>query len=150
MTNKNNIDSVEKLVEEARALLGYTINEINEVYQDFVDEYCISHNEKPCTDDLKEFLEKVEDEARKGHKKIAPKAFKEARYMLNATQKNFGIMLGMKKSENTKIYVNRLENGSREISNLQSRMVRAYLSRYKPLDWPEEPAGRWRARDKSA
>ena len=68
---------------------------------------------------------------------MTPQELQEARETLRLSLSEMGAMLGYTgKRENITQQVWRLENGVRPIRPIIARLVRGYLSGYRPDDWP--------------
>lgn len=76
-------------------------------------------------------------ESRVGVLALTPEMLKEAREYLGLDQEQFGLVCGFKASEYRHQQISRLENGRRKITITICRLVRAYLTGYRPPDWPE-------------
>lgn len=61
---------------------------------------------------------------------------KAARLELELTQKQMAKFIGHKITERTRTHMERLESGERPITEVTTRIVRAYLSGHRPPDWP--------------
>jgi transcriptional regulator with XRE-family HTH domain len=66
---------------------------------------------------------------------MSPDAMKEARQTLGLTLEQMATMLGYTGSQRRQMQYD-LETGRREIREPQRRLVEAYLSGYRPGDWP--------------
>lgn len=72
---------------------------------------------------------------------MTPADIKQARAQLGLTQIQLGRMLGLDWSDAaTRIYISRAENGhpTRQLNPAQALLLRAYISGYRPDDWPRE------------
>jgi len=65
---------------------------------------------------------------------------REARAKLRLTQTQMGEMLGYQ-GQHVRQMVYDLETGRRELMPCQRRLVEAYLSGYRPKDWPIDNKG---------
>lgn len=66
---------------------------------------------------------------------MTPQALKEARHQLGLSLSQMAHMLGYE-GEHCKQQVRHMEMGNRTIREPQRRLVEAYLSGYRPPDWP--------------
>ena len=69
---------------------------------------------------------------------MTPKQLARARQALGLTLEQMATMLGYQSEsrDGLKIMGHKLENGGRPIREPQRRLVEAYLSGYRPDDWP--------------
>lgn len=67
---------------------------------------------------------------------MTPDQIARARKRLGLTLDQMADMLGYE-GEQAKSQVHHLETGRREIRPAQRRLVEAYLSGYRPVDWPK-------------
>lgn len=67
---------------------------------------------------------------------MTPDQLARARKRLGLTLEQMADMLGYE-GEQAKSQVHHLETGRREIRPAQRRLVEAYLSGYRPADWPK-------------
>lgn len=68
---------------------------------------------------------------------MTPDQLARARKRLGLTLEQMATMLGYDGSQ-AKSQVHHLETGRREIRPAQRRLIEAYLSGYRPRDWPAE------------
>lgn len=68
---------------------------------------------------------------------VTPSQLKKARQSLGLTLDQMAGMLGYQ-GHNRRGQMHHLETGEREIRPAQRRLVEAYLSGYRPDDWPTE------------
>jgi transcriptional regulator with XRE-family HTH domain len=68
-------------------------------------------------------------------KPLNPKASREK---LGLTQTQMGTLLGYS-GENVRQMVYDIETGRRDLMPCQRRLLEAYLSGYRPVDWPLKP-----------
>lgn len=66
---------------------------------------------------------------------MTPTEFREARHKLGLTLSQMARMLGYTGAHDMQ-QIRRMESGERNIREAQARLVRAYLSGYRPNDWP--------------
>jgi transcriptional regulator with XRE-family HTH domain len=66
---------------------------------------------------------------------MTPKQLAQARQRLGLTLEQMAAMLGYD-GINRRIMMHKLEHGQRPIREPQRRLVEAYLSGYRPTDWP--------------
>ncbi|MEE9271804.1 MAG: hypothetical protein V3U57_00820 [Robiginitomaculum sp.] len=71
---------------------------------------------------------------------MSGKEVREARLSLGLSLSDMALMLGYKsqKTQNLRTMQNDLENGSRNTREPQKRLIDAYMSGYKPTDWPKD------------
>ena len=67
---------------------------------------------------------------------MTPEQFKAARNSLGLSGNQMGQMLGYQ-GDHIRVQINRMETGAKPIRNVQARLMNAYLSGYRPDDWPE-------------
>lgn len=96
---------------------------------------CASMEDPANIHQLRDSLISYEKQAL-GHRPLTPDALAEARAMLGLTGDQMGDLLGFKKSAHTRQKVSAMEHGRSPIKPYVSRLVRAYLSGYRPPDWP--------------
>nr|WP_321482321.1 hypothetical protein [uncultured Cohaesibacter sp.] len=63
---------------------------------------------------------------------------KNAREVLGLSQFELGLMFGYKPSGNMRQQISRMERGEKPVNNIHRRLIDAYLSGYRPKDWPAE------------
>ena len=68
---------------------------------------------------------------------MTPHALAKARKRLGLTLSEMAHMLGYE-GEHTRSQVHHLETGRRDIRPAQRRLIDAYLSGYRPDDWPKD------------
>lgn len=68
---------------------------------------------------------------------MTPSDISEARQKLGLTLEAMATMLGYE-GEQARSQVHHLETGRREIRPAQRRLIEAYLSGYRPADWPHQ------------
>ena len=66
---------------------------------------------------------------------MSPKAMEKARHQLGLTLEQMATMLGYQGVQRRQMQYD-LETGRRKIREPQRRLVEAYLSGYRPADWP--------------
>lgn len=66
---------------------------------------------------------------------MTPEQMKEARLTLGLTLEDMATVLGYTGAQRRQMQYD-LETGRREIREPQRRLVEAYLSGYRPADWP--------------
>ncbi len=66
---------------------------------------------------------------------MTPEQFKAARNSLGLSGTQMGRMLGYK-GEHVRIQIHEMETGKKTIRDPQIRLMQAYLSGYRPEDWP--------------
>lgn len=66
---------------------------------------------------------------------MTPKQIAAARAKLGLTQEQMARMLGYA-GEHRRMAAYKLETGARVLSDLQRRMIEAYLDGHRPKDWP--------------
>ena len=66
---------------------------------------------------------------------MSPSQLKEARRELGLTLDQMAIMLGYDGTQ-ARSQMHNLEAGRRELRPAQRRLMEAYLSGYRPVDWP--------------
>ena len=66
---------------------------------------------------------------------MTPKQFQAARHRLGLTLSEMALMLGYQ-GEHMRQQAHDLETGRRAIREPQRRLMQAYLSGYRPPDWP--------------
>lgn len=66
---------------------------------------------------------------------MTPTELKEARRKLGLTLEQMAVMLGYE-GEQRRQLMHRIEIGERTLREPQRRLVEAYLSGYRPSDWP--------------
>lgn len=66
---------------------------------------------------------------------MTPNELKEARRKLGLTLEQMAVMLGYE-GEQRRQLMHRIEIGERTLREPQRRLVEAYLSGYRPEDWP--------------
>lgn len=66
---------------------------------------------------------------------MTPKQFSEARRKLGLTLEQMAAMLGYE-GAHVRSQVHRMETGERAIREPQRRLIEAYMSGYRPDDWP--------------
>lgn len=59
-----------------------------------------------------------------------------AREALGLTQHQLAVLLGFADQPHTKNNVSKLERGEKTLDAARTRLVRAYVSGYRPDDWP--------------
>lgn len=69
---------------------------------------------------------------------MTPKQTKEARQKLGLTTTQMARMLGYK-GNNTRVMMNDIESGKKPLREPQMRLMDAYMSGYRPKDWPLNP-----------
>lgn len=66
---------------------------------------------------------------------MTPKEIKEARVKLGLSQTQFATLLGYSGSQ-IRQQMHDLETGKKPLRDAQRRLIEAYLSGYRPKDWP--------------
>lgn len=66
---------------------------------------------------------------------MTPNELKEARRKLGLTLEQMAVMLGYEGDQRRQL-MHRIEIGERTLREPQRRLVEAYLSGYRPSDWP--------------
>jgi transcriptional regulator with XRE-family HTH domain len=66
---------------------------------------------------------------------MTPADFLAARKSFRLTQPEWGVMLGLSKSQ-----IFRIEQGRYQVEAGTRRLVEAYLAGYRPADWPDKSA----------
>lgn len=88
---------------------------------------------------VRHFLERVERiERANGLRPFTGPTFREARQELGLTPLQMLAVLGMKATPSMRSHISQMETGKKAINPAAARLLRAYLSGYRPIDWPEE------------
>ena len=122
---------IKRVAEVTRNKLGYTPSEISEVVETLLPTVADRH-------ELSAALRKYEKAAQ--YRPMTGELIREARkkcFFFTAEQ--FGPMLGFKDSGSIRSTMSNLENGKIEVSEMVSRLARAYLAGHRPPDWPQNP-----------
>ena len=64
---------------------------------------------------------------------------KTARQTLGLSQHDMGLMLGYEDSKHLRGQIHKMESGDKPVRECQRRLVEAYLTGYRPADWPAKP-----------
>ncbi|QUS59076.1 helix-turn-helix domain-containing protein [Pseudovibrio brasiliensis] len=124
-------DIIDRTARVTRKKLGYTPSEIKEVVETLLPTVADRH-------ELRTALEEYEKTAQ--YRPMTGELIREARkkcFFFTAEQ--FGPLLGFKDSGSIRSTMSNLENGRTEVTEMVSRLARAYLAGHRPPDWPKNP-----------
>ncbi|KZL10340.1 hypothetical protein PsAD2_03999 [Pseudovibrio axinellae] len=121
--------SIDRTVRVTRYKLGYTPSEMAEVLD----------NIAPTVNTLAELRTAlVAFEKNAQFKLMTAETIRETRILFGFTAAQFGPLLGFKTSATIRSTVSALEGGRIAVSEPVTRLARAYISGYRPPDWPHK------------